>query len=127
MSNYRVLIVENEPSVSRLLCDRIGQHPDFSVAGCVQNGREAVSALKSQLVDVVFTDLSPRLEGPLLVQHLREAHPNVRIVILSDYQSFSFAQAAIKHQVFEYMLKPVCAGQVGQVLDQIAGSMRASP
>ncbi len=50
--------------------------------------------------------------------------PWVQIVILSGYDDFAYAQQAISLGVKEYLLKPVSAQELLEVLERIAGRIR---
>ena len=69
----------------------------FEVVGDVQNGRKALEFLRNHPVDIVFTDIDmPEIDGLELMQMCGEEFPEIKFVILSVYESFSYAQTAIR-------------------------------
>lgn len=69
----------------------------FKVAGDVQNGRKALEFLRTHPVDIVFTDIDmPEIDGLELMQMCKEEFPDIKFVIFSVYENFSYAQTAIR-------------------------------
>ena len=54
---------------------------------------------------------------------VRETLPEVKIVILSGHDEFSFAKEAIKIGAMEYLLKPVTAQDLYEALQKIASQL----
>ena len=56
----------------------------------------------------MITDIRmPQYDGLELAKYLNKNHPHIKVIILSGYDDFSYAQSAIKFQVKDYFLKPV--------------------
>jgi CheY-like chemotaxis protein len=80
----RVLLVEDEESV-RFALARLLQRLDFAVSTAV-DGSEALHMVEQQTFDLVITDAAmPRMSGPQLIEHLAEAHPDLRVLLMSGY------------------------------------------
>lgn len=78
----------------------------FEVVGDVQNGRKALEFLRNHPVDIVFTDIDmPEIDGLELMQMCGEEFPEIKFVILSVYESFSYAQTAIRMGALDYISK----------------------
>jgi YesN/AraC family two-component response regulator len=70
------------------------------------NGEEALNLLNKYTYDIIFTDISmPKLNGIELIKAIREKDPQVKLVILTCHNDFSFARDAVKYNVYEYLLK----------------------
>ncbi len=77
-SDRRVLVVDDEESVRRLLCDILAEY-DVVVA---KDGAEALETKP----DLVITDIKmPDMDGYTLLTKLREFHPNLPVLALSGY------------------------------------------
>jgi two-component system response regulator RegA len=59
-------------------------------------------------------------DGLALIEPLRRAHPQMRIVVLTGYASIATAVKAIKLGADDYLAKPVTAGAVAAVLERNA-------
>ena len=106
---YRFLMADDEEIVRRgfeTKIDWAGQGFEF-LPPC-ENGRDAIEAIDEYLPDVVMTDIHmPHADGIAVAAHVVERHPGILVVILSGYDEFGYAQAAIRNKVFDYVLKPV--------------------
>ncbi len=118
----KVLVAEDEAPILRSICANIEKtNPNFTVIARAENGKRAIEALQSSNgIDVVFMDINmPVLNGIELLKYLREEHPEIFVVILSGYQDFSYAQAALKYGAVEYLLKPLKAVELKTTLQTI--------
>lgn len=89
------------------------------VAACA-NGREARDYVQGNEVDVVLTDICmPYMDGLQLSEFLYNEYPHIKIIIFSGYDEFEYAKQALKYQVTEYLLKPVTASELSEVLIQV--------
>ena len=99
-----VLIVDDETKVCWLLEQIIDW--DTLHAKCIGtavNGVEAYSYVKKHKPDVVITDIRmPDMDGLELVRRVKEVHQNCIFIIISGYQQFEYAHAAIKYGVADF-------------------------
>ena len=123
--NYTVLIVEDEENQRRALVDRVQwEKAGFSVIGEAENGAEALDKVETLEPDLIFTDIRmPMISGIELAARVREMRPATQIVILSGYDSFEYAQAAIQYNIVHYLLKPVSANELSEKLFEIHDRM----
>ena len=69
---------------------------------------------------VVLTDICmPYIDGMGLSKYLSENCPQTAIIIFSGYSDFEYAKQAIQYKVSEYILKPVTARELSEVLIRI--------
>ena len=106
---FKVIVAEDEMLILKKIIERIQSvNPGFRVVGSASNGKEALELVTTMKPDVLFTDISmPVMDGIELVRQAREVDGDLLIVILSGYDSFSYAQQAMKYGACEYMLKPI--------------------
>jgi two-component system response regulator YesN len=103
----RILIVDDEYLV-RLGLKTIIDWPEYGyvIAGEAANGREALELFDRTSADVILTDIKmPVMDGLELTRAVKEKNKNVKIIILSHYDEFSYAQEAINLGAFRYILK----------------------
>jgi len=85
MTAYNILIVDDEPYVSRVL-RLVLQQEGYRVT-CVNNGREALDMFDSLQPDIVVTDVKmPHLGGQQLVESIRsrESCNNIPVVVMTS-------------------------------------------
>lgn len=61
----------------------------------------------------------PYIDGMGLSKYLSENCPQTAIIIFSGYSDFEYAKQAIQYKVSEYILKPVTAKELSEVLIRI--------
>jgi two-component system response regulator YesN len=103
----RILIVDDEYLV-RLGLKTIIDWPEhgYVIDGEAANGREALELFDRTGADVILTDIKmPVMDGLELTRAIKEKNKKVKIIILSHYDEFSYAQEAINLGAFRYILK----------------------
>ncbi|MDG0792450.1 response regulator [Cohnella ginsengisoli] len=69
---------------------------------------EARRQLEAHQVDLVISDIEmPGASGMELLRYIREARPSTLTIFLTGHARFEYAQEAMRHGCFEYVLKPV--------------------
>ncbi|MBE7045285.1 MAG: response regulator [Ruminococcaceae bacterium] len=106
---YKLLIAEDEKIIRNGLAKGIEwERAGFEVVFLAENGQKAIDYIRKNPVDAVMLDIRmPVLDGLQVAEILSKEYPDIKIVILSGYASFSYAQQAIRCGVSEYLLKPV--------------------
>ncbi|MDE6965051.1 MAG: response regulator, partial [Lachnospiraceae bacterium] len=105
----RLLVADDEKKLLSGLCDFYPwKELGFQIVARAENGQEVLEYLSRNPVDVVFTDISmPVMSGMELAEILYREYPEVKVVFLSGYADFKYAQQALKFGVSDYVLKPV--------------------
>ena len=102
------LIVDDEYLLRKGLIALIDwQTLGFQVVGEASDGSEAADFIENNPVDLVISDIRmPILSGIDLMRSVRERKKDVKFIILSGYDDFSYAQSALKYGAVSYVLKP---------------------
>lgn len=118
---HTLLIVEDEKMIRqgiKAMVQRSGVQID-TILEC-GNGEMALNILKSQDVDVMFTDIRmPKMDGIELVKAMQELPRMPLTVAISGYDDFSYAVEMLRAGVREYILKPVDRDKVKEVLEKL--------
>ncbi len=117
---YNVLFVDDEIKICRGLSIIIDWSKyGFSILSSASNGREAIQKIKENKVDLVITDIRmPVMDGLELSKQIRDINLDTRIIIISGYNEFSYAQKAIEYGVRAFLLKPLIPEElIEQVLN----------
>ena len=103
MSNFKVLIVDDERLSRRRIRRLLTLEPKCEVIGECANGAEAVSTLAQTHPDILFLDVQmPELDGFQVIQALTQVKP--LIIFTSAYDEY--ALRAFEVHAFDYLLKP---------------------
>lgn len=105
---FKIIIVDDKPDVSEGIIKMINwSEIGIEVAGKGCDGQEAMELVYNVQPDIVITDIKmPIMDGIQLTRLIKEQYPGVKIIILSGYDDFSYAQQAVKLGAEEYLLKP---------------------
>lgn len=115
---YRILLVDDEALIREAVSENVKwEQYGYEFAGSCENGKEVLAFIEKTPVDVVLTDICmPYMDGMQLSKKLYEDYPSIKIIILSGYDDFEYAKQAIRYGVKEYLLKPITAEEMGEVL-----------
>lgn len=111
----------------RLIRDSLSRLIDWSTVGVevvasVSDGDEAYRLLNELKPDILLTDIEmPGFSGIGLLKHIRDAKLACRVIFLSAYASFSYAQDAVRFGAYSYLIKPV---DETQLLSTVAACCR---
>lgn len=111
---FHLLIVDDEAPIRKGLSKFIDWAAiDCTIEDTASDGLEAMEKLKNHPIDIVITDIRmPEADGLELARHIHERYPDVKVIILTGYADFSYAQTAIQYDVSDFLLKPISKEQV---------------
>ncbi|WP_031409168.1 response regulator transcription factor [Geobacillus vulcani] len=118
---WKVLIADDEAIIREGIRESIDWHEfNMEVVAEAEDGEEALEFALQHRVDVLFVDLSmPIMDGITLMKHAREKLPHCRMIVITGYDEFSYAQEAIRLQVDDYLLKPTHPQQLREVVAKV--------
>jgi two-component system response regulator YesN len=124
---WKVLIADDEPKIRRGLRSLIGRCGDeFEVVAEAEDGEVAYQKALELEPDILLIDVRmPFRNGLELIEGLNAALPGRIVIIVSGHDEFEYAQAAVKLQVFDYVLKPVDAGSFTAVIKRAKGELES--
>ena len=117
----RVVLVEDEKRAMRGLRSLLeSMAQDIEIIGEASDGVLAFEMIKNLKPDVVFTDIRMQyMDGLSLIRAVRDYGYDTKFVIISAYEDFDYARAAISLNVVEYLVKPITAQEMKGVLDRL--------
>ena len=78
------------------------------VVGSADDGDHALCEIREMEPDIVITDIRMvRLSGLDLIGRCREEGIRSQFIIISGYNEFEYAKAALQMEVLDYILKPI--------------------
>lgn len=114
-----ILIIENEVS-NRILIERVLSTRGYRCL-TASNGREALSLLDHEQVDLILTDLSmPVLDGYRTTQLIRErpGMANVPVIAVTAFALGNEGEAAKQSGCTDYLTKPFKPKQLLEVVER---------
>ena len=127
---FKLLVVDDEVTMRKGISNYMNWASiDCQVVGSASDGVEAMEFLKSQPVDIVITDIKmPAADGLEVARFVHENYPRTKVIILTGYADFEYAQTAIKYHVTSFILKPTNKKELfavkvmGKSLDRLGNS-----
>ena len=120
--NIKVLLVDDEEEFVRTLSERI-QLRDIG-SKVVLDGEKAVESLEEEIPDVMVLDLKmPGMNGIEVLKKVKEAYPQVKVVMLTGHGSEKDEEEARKLGAFDYLQKP---SGLERIIDSIKKAYRSA-
>jgi two-component system response regulator YesN len=120
-STFCLLIADDEESILHGMEAYIKKNTKcFSKIYCAQNGQEALDIIFKYHPEVMLLDVQMPIKSGIDV--MREANAVgvcPKTVILSGYDTFSYAQQALRMGAIDYLLKPCRSTELLQTLENI--------
>jgi DNA-binding NarL/FixJ family response regulator len=102
----RLLVADDHPVVRDGLRGMLAGQPDLEVVGEAADGAEAVALVPRLYPDVVLMDLRmPGMDGVEAIRKLRTSCPDVRVLVLTTFDTDTDVVRAIEAGATGYLLK----------------------
>jgi DNA-binding NarL/FixJ family response regulator len=117
MPRTRLLVVEDETLLRGTLAQLLRQEPDLDVVGEAADGEQAVAEALTRRPDVILMDLRmPKMTGVEATRRIRQALPEVAVVVLTHLADDENLFAALKAGALGYVLKDASIEQIKEVI-----------
>lgn len=108
MLPIRVLIVDDQAVVRQGLRSMLSGAEDVEIVGDASNAEEAIKQALSTNPDVMLLDIRmPGMDGLHLLNHLSTNLPNIKVIILTNYDEEQFLLESFRSGAYGYLLKNV--------------------
>ncbi|MDK9694403.1 MAG: response regulator transcription factor [Sulfurimonas sp.] len=123
LKELKILLVEDEESLARLLKEAIGDSfHSFTIA---KDGVEGMELFKKIKPDIVITDIMmPRKSGLEMAKEIREVNATIPIIVLSAFSEKEKLFGAIDAGVSKYFLKPYHAEDILEYINSITSKIQ---
>lgn len=115
----KAIIVDDEPAVAKIITHFTEkENLPIEIVGIAENGIEALELIKKRDVQLVFLDIHmPFMDGFKVI----EAEPEKNYIIITAYDSFKYAQKALRLGAKDIILKPIEYKQLLQSIVRVIG------
>jgi DNA-binding NtrC family response regulator len=122
MDRPRVLVVEDRPSVLKLMATILESGYEITTAS---SGTAALSLVASAHFDVVLTDVRmPGASGFDVLRAVKDRAPRTTVVMITAYAGVADAVAAIRLGAYDYVAKPLDASEIALVIARAVEHLR---
>ena len=124
----KVLIVDDHPVVRVGLRTMLESEGTIRVTGMAGSALEAVIELQNSQPDVVLMDLRmPEMEGAQAIAELRKIQPEVRILVLTNYEADEDIIRALQAGAIGYLLKSTPQEEIINAVKLVRDGVRCIP
>jgi len=114
-----ILIVDDETAI-RETCASVAQQTGMK-AVAVATAEEALDVLEHSAVDILLTDLKlPQTTGVELLKLVHDLHPEVAVVVLTQYGTIESAVEVTRLGAMDYVTKPFRIEELRSRLERVA-------
>jgi PAS domain S-box-containing protein len=122
MSEPRVLVVDDEEGPREAIRMILKPHYQVFTAG---SGAEVLATLPGLHPDIIFMDVKmPRMDGVQLLERVKEADPQVEVVMITAYASLDTVQRAMRFGAMDYLVKPFAPKELQEAAERALSRRR---
>ena len=115
---FSLLVVDDEVSIQNL-CRDVASEAGLEVV-VASTTEQALEILDQVPVDIVVTDLKiPQLGGMELLKRIRASHPEISVIVLTQYGTIDTAKDAMRLGAVDYLTKPDLVTEMRAKLDRL--------
>jgi PAS domain S-box-containing protein len=123
-SAHRVLIVDDAEDIRMLLRMKLARQANLDVVGEAVDGVDAVDQARALQPHLVLLDMAmPRMDGLQALPLIREAVPDVRVIVLSGFNQGTLEQEALAAGADRYVVK---GGSMRDLIEVIENVLRVA-
>ena len=116
----RILIADDDTAIRRLLRRLIEGHPNWSVCGDAQDGREAVGKTDQLDPDVIVLDLAmPEMNGLQAAREISRHHPETPLLLLTVQQVSRELTREAQHAGFKGLVSKNTGSEVVRAIESL--------
>ena len=121
----KVLVVEDEELIRKGIVLAIDWASlDCVVVGQAANGEEGLEQAEKCHPGLIITDLKmPKMDGLEMIAQLRARGNDAFVIILTAYDSFAYAQQALRLGAVDFLLKPFHDGDLENAVMQLQNKL----
>lgn len=117
----RIIVADDMPMQVREIAEGIGTvWPDWEILTAT-DGQEILRMVSAQKIDIVLSDIRmPHMDGLEMLPIVRKISPETKVVFITAYPLFEYAQRALKLGATDFLLKPVDLNALYDLLSQLS-------
>lgn len=116
----KVMIVDNESAIRKGLvhCIHWGDL-GCEIAAQADDGMMALEQIPVIQPNIVISDIRmPGMDGLELAEIIARDYPGIKVIILTGYPDFAYAQRAIQYHVVDFVLKPMTVENLTNAIEK---------
>lgn len=104
-----IMIVDDERLIREGIKNGINwEAHGINVCATAGSASEALTLIDMYMPNIIITDIRmPDMDGLELLENINRQYSNIKVILISGYKDFEYAQTAISLDAFCYILKPI--------------------
>lgn len=124
----KVLIVDDHPVVRIGLRTMLDSEENISVVGMAESARTALAEIQATKPEVVLMDLRmPEIDGIEAIHELKRIMPDIRILVLTNYEADEDIVQALQAGAMGYLLKNTPEAEIVKAVETVHENKRWIP
>jgi two-component system response regulator YesN len=116
----KILIVDDEPRHLRGMAKLVSAMRPNAEIVVAKDGAAAMEIVRADRPQIMLTDIQmPNMDGLTLLKWLENEPHRPKVVMVSAYNLFEYAQTALRHGAYDYLLKPIDTDKVEDILRRL--------
>ena len=121
----KVLIVDDEETLTWSMAKSLSKDRDKYEVIIANNGKEALSLLKKDKIDLVISDIRmPDINGLDLLVRIKMEHPQTKVIIMTAYGSSDVQKEANRRGSLFYIEKPFEINDIRKIIIDLIGKKK---
>ena len=117
-----ILIVDDDESIRNMIVDTLKPLGYTTLEASCADEALKLSSSSARKIDMVLSDvIMPGMNGPQLVDAIKQQHPDIRVIFMSGYTDNVIAHHGISQQNYTLLSKPLLpitlAGKIRNILN----------
>lgn len=122
---YKALIIDDEKHVMQAI-EALGEWEKYSVMKPFysSNGQDGLIAMREISPEIVFVDMKmPVMDGREFLKLATAEFTKTQYIVISGYNEFELARAALRHNVIDYLLKPISEEDLNNAIEKAVANI----
>lgn len=122
----RMVVIDDEYYIRTGIRDAIDwKSINVEIVGEAEDGEQGLELILAQKPDLVLTDIRmPFMDGLELIEKISDSQIGCGVIVLSGFDEFEYAQAALRHGVLDYLLKPIDKAKLKETVQKACQTIR---
>jgi len=121
----KVLIVDDEETLTWSMAKSLSKDKDKYEVIIANNGKEALTLLKSNKIDLVISDIRmPDINGLDLLVKIKKDYPDTKVIIMTAYGSSDVQKEANRRGSLYYVEKPFEISDIRKIVIDLIGKKK---
>lgn len=120
LTPVKIVVVDDHPLIRDAVRAMLAGAPEFEIVGEAESAERALALVAETSADLVLLDLGlPGMGGLVCLDHLRAAHPDVMVVVLSGEDDPQTVEIALRRGARAFVRKAVNPDDLAAALRQV--------